>query len=201
MYGRCAGSWIYIGPRDPPGHVRDVRGLGASRRETSGVAHAHRGARRPGRRAAAAGPERGRRALIEVDPAPCAAPLDIGLRPPTSSQRCPRRRERPGKERPSDPLVGNAAEIEPAWPKAGERFDVGRTRRRPTTRWWATRRSRSRRDAAPPREHQPEGVPGSDRSMAAQVRAMLAFHGRRVVFEYGNNRAPAKEAGVDDAFD
>jgi len=54
------------------------------------------------------------------------------------------------------------------------------------------------------RQHQPdEYVRRSMASMAAHVRAMLAFkRNGAVVFDYGNNlRAPAKEAGVQDAFD
>src|SRR4029079_16213853 len=102
-------------------------------------------------------------------------------------------------------LVGNAAEIEPAWARSGERFDV-------------VTDQTSAHDAlvgyvpaeipfdTPPllREHHPdEYVRRSMASMADHVGAMLAFQeAGAVVFDYGNNlRAQAKEAGVERAFD
>ena len=102
-------------------------------------------------------------------------------------------------------LVGNAAEIEPAWAKRGEHFD-------------AVTDQTSAHDALggylPPemtvadalvlRRTQPEVYERRAlEGMAAHVRAMLAFQERgAIVFDYGNNiRAQARQAGVANAFD
>ena len=102
-------------------------------------------------------------------------------------------------------LVGNAAEIEPAWARSGERFD-------------AVTDQTSAHDAlggyVPPeitladalvlRTTQPDVYQRrAMEGMAAHVRAMLAFGERgAVVFDYGNNiRAQAQQAGVANAFD
>ena len=103
-------------------------------------------------------------------------------------------------------LVGNAAEIEPAWAAAGERFDLVTDQTSahdalggyvPDEMTLAGRRSSC--GPALPDEYQRR----SRRAMAAHVRAMLAFQrAGAVVFDYGNNlRAQAQEAGVADAFD
>ena len=102
-------------------------------------------------------------------------------------------------------LVGNAAEIEPAWAKAGERFDVvtDQTSAHDALVGYVPAEI-SLDDANLLREHQPdEYVRRSTASMAAHVRAMLAFkRNGAVVFDYGNNlRAQAKDVGVADAFD
>jgi urocanate hydratase len=102
-------------------------------------------------------------------------------------------------------LVGNAAEIEPAWAKAGERFDVVTDQ---TSAHDALGGYVPAEIALPdalelrarlPDEYQRRAM----RSMADHVRAMLAFRqAGAVVFDYGNNlRAQAREAGVEDAFD
>ena len=98
-------------------------------------------------------------------------------------------------------LVGNAAEIEPAWAKAGERFDVvtDQTSAHDALVGYVPAEI-SLDDAALLREHQPEEyVRRSTASMADHVRAMLAFqHAGAVVFDYGNNlRAQAKEVRAD----
>ncbi|HEY8238749.1 MAG TPA: urocanate hydratase, partial [Candidatus Limnocylindrales bacterium] len=102
-------------------------------------------------------------------------------------------------------LVGNAAEIEPAWAKAGERFDVvtDQTSAHDSLVGYVPAEI-DLADAALLREHQPdEYVRRATASMADHVRAMLAFQrAGSIVFDYGNNlRAQAKDAGVPDAFD
>jgi urocanate hydratase len=102
-------------------------------------------------------------------------------------------------------LVGNAAEIEPAWARAGERFDVvtDQTSAHDALVGYVPAEI-SLDDAALLREHQPEEyVRRSTASMADHVRAMLAFQrAGAIVFDYGNNlRAQARDAGVADAFD
>ena len=102
-------------------------------------------------------------------------------------------------------LLGNAAEIEPAWAKAGERFDVvtDQTSAHDPLEGYVPAEI-SLGDALILRRTQPdEYVRRSMRSMGDHVRAMLDFQrAGAVVFDYGNNlRAMAKEAGVEDAFD
>jgi len=102
-------------------------------------------------------------------------------------------------------LVGNAAEIEPAWARAGERFDVvtDQTSAHDALAGYVPAEI-SLADAVALRGAQPgEYVKRSMRAMADHVRAMLAFQqAGAVVFDYGNNlRAQAQEAGVANAFD
>ncbi|TAL06994.1 MAG: urocanate hydratase [Chloroflexota bacterium] len=102
-------------------------------------------------------------------------------------------------------LVGNAAEIEPAWAKAGERFDVvtDQTSAHDALGGYVPAEI-SLDDAATLRATQPdEYVRRSVRAMADHVRAMLAFQDAgAVVFDYGNNlRAQAVDGGVENAFD
>jgi urocanate hydratase len=101
-------------------------------------------------------------------------------------------------------LVGNAAEIEPDWARAGERFDVvtDQTSAHDALAGYVPAEM-SFSDAIVLRRTQPEVyVRRSMASMADHVRAMLAFGAAgAVVFDYGNNlRAQAFEAGVVDAF-
>jgi urocanate hydratase len=101
-------------------------------------------------------------------------------------------------------LIGNAAEVEPAWAKAGERFDVvtDQTSAHDALGGYVPAEI-SLADALVLRVSQPDVyIERSMRSMAAHVRAMLEFQRTgAVVFDYGNNlRAQAKEAGVEDAF-
>jgi urocanate hydratase len=102
-------------------------------------------------------------------------------------------------------LVGNAAEIEPAWAKAGEPFDVvtDQTSAHDSLVGYVPAEI-GLADADELRRALPEEyVRRSMRSMADHVRAMLAFRATgATVFDYGNNlRAQAFEAGVADAFD
>ncbi|MEO8463255.1 MAG: urocanate hydratase [Chloroflexota bacterium] len=102
-------------------------------------------------------------------------------------------------------LVGNAAEIEPAWAKAGERFDVvtDQTSAHDALGGYVPAEI-SLADADVLRDAQPDiYVQRSMRSMGDHVRAMLAFQDAgAVVFDYGNNlRAQAQDAGVENAFD
>jgi urocanate hydratase len=102
-------------------------------------------------------------------------------------------------------LVGNAAEIEPAWAAAGERFDVvtDQTSAHDALAGYVPAEI-SLGDALELRAADPDLYQRrSMASMADHVRAMLAFkRAGAVVFDYGNNlRAQAKEAGVVDAFD
>jgi urocanate hydratase len=102
-------------------------------------------------------------------------------------------------------LVGNAAEIEPMWAKAGERFDVvtDQTSAHDALDGYVPAEI-SLHDAHMLKVTQPDVyVRRSMRSMAQHVRAMLAFQeAGAVVFDYGNNlRAQAQEAGVENAFD
>jgi urocanate hydratase len=102
-------------------------------------------------------------------------------------------------------LVGNAAEIEPAWAAAGERFDLVTDQTSahdeldgyvPTVEPDEDPDDLRRRDPA-------LYVKRSYETMAAHVRALLELKRRgAVVFDYGNNlRGQAKRAGVEDAFD
>jgi urocanate hydratase len=102
-------------------------------------------------------------------------------------------------------LVGNAAEIEPAWAAAGERFDVvtDQTSAHDALGGYVPGEI-SLEDAATLRASQPDLYQERSRqSMAAHVRAILAFQqAGAIAFDYGNNlRAQAQEAGVADAFD
>jgi urocanate hydratase len=102
-------------------------------------------------------------------------------------------------------LVGNAAEIEPAWARAGEPFDVvtDQTSAHDALVGYVPSEI-SLGDARILRETQPdEYTRRSMRSMADHVRAMLVLQQRgAIAFDYGNNiRAQAQKAGVADAFE
>ena len=133
MYGQMtAGSWIYIGTQ---GILQGTYETFAElARQHFGGTPARPGrpdgrARRDGRRPAAGGDdERGRLPRDRGRPGAGEAPPRHRLRRPADRDagRGARagargRRRRQGL---SIALVGNAAEIEPAWAKAGERFDV-----------------------------------------------------------------------------
>ena len=101
-------------------------------------------------------------------------------------------------------LVGNAAEIDPAWAAAGERFDVvtDQTSAHDALAGYVPAEI-GLDDAIALRAGQPdEYVRRSMHSMADHVRAILAFRAAgAIAFDYGNNlRAQALEAGVADAF-
>jgi urocanate hydratase len=102
-------------------------------------------------------------------------------------------------------LVGNAAEVEPAWAAAGERFDLvtDQTSAHDALGGYVPAEI-SLADALELRARLPEEYQRRSRdAMAAHVRAMLSFQrAGAVVFDYGNNlRAQAAEGGVTDAYD
>ena len=102
-------------------------------------------------------------------------------------------------------LVGNAAEIEPAWAAVGERFDLvtDQTSAHDALAGYVPTEM-TLADALTLRATQPDDyVRRSMAAMAGHVRAMLAFQAAgAVVFDYGNNlRAQAQAAGVAAAFD
>jgi urocanate hydratase len=146
---------------------------------------------------------------IEVDEARARRRLDIGYLDrltdlPDEALAWARAAAAAG-EATSIALVGNAAEIEPAWAKAGEPFDVvtDQTSAHDSLVGYIPAEI-SLADADELRAALPdEYVRRSMRSMADHVRAMLAFRAAgAIVFDYGNNlRAQAFEAGVADAFD
>jgi urocanate hydratase len=110
-----------------------------------------------------------------------------------------------GRQALSVALVGNAAEIEPAWAERGERFDIvtDQTSAHDALAGYVPAEI-TLADAIVLRATQPAEYERRARAaMADHVRAMLAFQrGGAVVFDYGNNlRAQAFEAGVPDAFD
>jgi urocanate hydratase len=214
MYGQMtAGSWIYIG----------TQGILQGTYETfAELARQHFGGSLRGRVVLTAGlggmggaqplavtMNEGVCLAIEVDPARAARRRDIGYvdrltDDPAEALAIARAAAADGAAI-SIALVGNAAEIEPAWAKAGERFDVvtDQTSAHDSLVGYVPAEI-SLDDAALLREHQPgEYVRRSTASMADHVRAMLAFQrAGSIVFDYGNNlRAQAQEAGVPDAFD
>ncbi|HYK94662.1 MAG TPA: urocanate hydratase [Candidatus Dormibacteraeota bacterium] len=214
MYGQMtAGSWIYIG----------TQGILQGTYETfAELARQHFGGTLRGRIVLTAGlggmggaqplsvtMNEGVCLAIEVDEARAARRHDIGYvdrvtNDPGQALAMARTAADKGQA-VSIALVGNAAEIEPAWAKAGERFDVvtDQTAAHDSLVGYVPAEI-SLDDAALLREHQPdEYVRRATASMAVHVRAMLAFHrAGAIVFDYGNNlRAQAKDAGVEDAFD
>jgi urocanate hydratase len=214
MYGQMtAGSWIYIG----------TQGILQGTYETfAELARQHFGGSLRGRVTLTAGlggmggaqplavtMNDGVCIAIEVDDARARRRLDIGyvdaLTDDPAEALATARRWAADGEAKSIALVGNAAEIEPAWAKAGEPFDVvtDQTSAHDALAGYVPDEI-SLPDAATLREHQPdEYVRRSMRAMAAHVHAMLDFQrAGAVVFDYGNNlRAQAREAGVEDAFD
>ncbi|TME13537.1 MAG: urocanate hydratase [Chloroflexi bacterium] len=214
MYGQMtAGSWIYIG----------TQGILQGTYETfAELARQHFGGTLRGRVVLTAGlggmggaqplavtMNDGVCLAIEVDPDRAARRHDIGYvdrvaDDPATALSIARDAASKGQAI-SIALVGNAAEIEPAWAKAGERFDVvtDQTSAHDSLVGYVPAEI-SLDDAALLREHQPdEYVRRSTASMADHVRAMLAFQrAGAVVFDYGNNlRAQARDAGVEKAFD
>ena len=214
MYGQMtAGSWIYIGTQGS---------LQGTYETFAELARQHFGGTLRGRVTLTAGlggmggaqplavtMNEGVAIVIEVDPARARRRLAIGYvdrltESPDEALAWAREAAAAGKA-VSIALVGNAAEIEPAWAKAGERFDVvtDQTSAHDSLVGYIPAEI-SLDDAAILREHQPEEYTRrSSAAMNAHVRAMLAFQrAGAIVFDYGNNlRAQAKEAGVDDAFD
>jgi urocanate hydratase len=214
MYGQMtAGSWIYIG----------TQGILQGTYETfAELARQHFGGSLAGRVVLTAGlggmggaqplavtMNEGVCLAIEVDEARARRRLDIGYvdrltGDPAEALAWARDAAAAGRAE-SIALIGNAAEIEPAWAEAGERFDAvtDQTSAHDALAGYIPAEI-SLADAASLRRSQPdEYVRRSMRAMADHVRAMLAFQAAgAVVFDYGNNlRAQAKEAGVENAFD
>jgi urocanate hydratase len=214
MYGQMtAGSWIYIG----------TQGILQGTYETfAELARQHFGGSLKGRVVLTAGlggmggaqplsvtMNEGVCIAIEVDPVRAARRLAIGYvdrltDDPDEALEVARAAAAAG-EAMSIALVGNAAEIEPAWAKAGEHFDVvtDQTSAHDALAGYVPVEI-ALDDARRLRELQPdEYVRRSMQSMADHVRAMLGFQeAGSVVFDYGNNlRAQAQEAGVENAFD
>src|SRR5258708_7486666 len=214
MYGQMtAGSWIYIG----------TQGILQGTFETfAELARQHFDGTLRGRVTLTAGlggmggaqplavtMNEGVCLAIEVDAARAARRHEIGCvdrltHGPAEALR--QAREAAADGRPmSIALVGNAAEIEPMWAAAGERFDVvtDQTSAHDALAGYVPAEI-ALDDARSLRETQPiEYARRSMASMADHVRAILAFKAAgAVAFDYGNNlRAQAKEAGVADAFD
>jgi urocanate hydratase len=214
MYGQMtAGSWIYIG----------TQGILQGTYETfAELARQHFGGTLRGRVTLTAGlggmggaqplavtMNEGVVIAIEVDAARARRRLDIGYvdrltESPDEALAWARAAAVDGRAE-SIALVGNAAEIEPAWATAGERFDVvtDQTSAHDALAGYVPSEI-GLADAEELRVRLPEEyVRRSMRSMGAHVRAMLRFKAAgAVVFDYGNNlRAQAFEAGVTDAFD
>jgi urocanate hydratase len=214
MYGQMtAGSWIYIG----------TQGILQGTYETfAELARQHFGGtlRRRVTLTAGLGGMGGAQPLavtmnegvclaIEVDEHRARRRLDIGYvdaltADPAEALATARTWAATGEAR-SIALVGNAAEIEPAWAKAGEHFDVvtDQTSAHDALAGYVPAEI-SLEDALTLRLVQPEEyVRRSVRSMGDHVRAMLEFQRTgAVVFDYGNNlRAMASDAGVENAFD
>ncbi len=214
MYGQMtAGSWIYIG----------TQGILQGTYETfAEAARQHFGGTLRGTITLTAGlggmggaqplavtMNDGVAIVIEVDEARARRRLDIGyvdrLTTDPTEALVIARDAAAARQALSIALVGNAAEIEPAWAAAGERFDLvtDQTSAHDALAGYVpdemTLADALELRIALPDEYQHR----SRRAMAAHVRAMLDFQrAGAVVFDYGNNlRAQAKEAGVADAFD
>ena len=213
MYGQMtAGSWIYIG----------TQGILQGTYETfAELARQHFGGSLRGRVVLTAGlggmggaqplsvtMNGGVCLAIEVDEHRARRRLDIGYvdaltDDPAEALATARGWAAAGEAR-SIALVGNAAEIEPAWAKAGQHFDVvtDQTSAHDALGGYVPVEI-ALADALTLRAAQPaEYVKRSMGAMADHVRAMLAFQrAGAIVFDYGNNlRAQAQEAGVADAF-
>ena len=213
MYGQMtAGSWIYIGTQGILQGTYETFARArppALRRFAPRPGHADRRARRDGRRATAGGHDERRRGALHRGRrgAGAAAARDRLRRPadrrPDEALSVARAAAAEGAPL-SIALVGNAAEVEPAWATAGERFDVvtDQTSAHDALGGYVPAEI-SLDDATVLRATQPDVyIERSMRSMAAHVRAMLDFQrAGAVVFDYGNNlRAQAQAAGVEDAF-
>src|SRR6476619_5973545 len=214
MYGQMtAGSWIYIG----------TQGILQGTFETfAEAARQHFGGSLRGRVTLTAGlggmggaqplavtMNDGVCLAIEVDEVRARRRLDIGYvdrltHVPDEALAWARGAAAAGRAE-SIALVGNAAEIESAWARAGERFDVvtDQTSAHDALAGYVPSEislddARELRGALPD-----EYVRRSMRAMADHVRAILAFPSAgAVAFDYGNNlRAQSLEAGVANAYD
>jgi urocanate hydratase len=214
MYGQMtAGSWIYIGTQGILQGTYETfaelarRHFGGSLRGTVTLTAGLGGM--GGAQPLAVTMNEGVCLAIEVDEHRARRRLEIGyvdaLSDDPSGALAQARAWAAAGEARSIALVGNAAEIEPAWARAGERFDVvtDQTSAHDALGGYVPAEL-SLEDAASLRAAQPDVYEARSRqSMANHVRAMLAFQDAgAVVFDYGNNlRAQAQEAGVENAFD
>ena len=215
MYGQMtAGSWIYIG----------TQGILQGTYETfAEAARQHFGGTLRGTVTLTAGlggmggaqplavtMNEGVCLAIEVDEARARRRLEIGYvdrltHDPAEALAWAREAAAAG-EAISIALVGNAAEIEPAWAAAGERFDLvtDQTSAHDALAGYVPAEIDAGRCGDAARHASPTSTSAARATaMAAHVRAMLAFQrAGAIVFDYGNNlRAQASEAGVADAFD
>jgi urocanate hydratase len=214
MYGQMtAGSWIYIGTQGILQGTYETfaelarRHFGGSLRGTVTLTAGLGGM--GGAQPLAVTMNDGVCLAIEVDETRARRRLEIGyidaITDDPSEALAQTRAWAAAGEAKSIALVGNAAEIEPAWARAGERFDVvtDQTSAHDALGGYVPAEI-SLDDAAVLRDAQPDVYDArSKASMASHVRAMLAFQDAgAVVFDYGNNlRAQAQEAGVENAFD
>ena len=213
MYGQMtAGSWIYIGTQGILQGTYETfaeaarRHFGGTLRGTITLTAGLGGM--GGAQPLAVTMNEGVCVAIEVDPARAQRRLDIGyvdrLTHDPAEGLAWARRAATEREAVSIALVGNAAEIEPAWAAAGERFDLvtDQTSAHDALNGYVPDEI-TLGDAVILRRTQPAEYERRARaSMAAHVRAMLDFQrAGAIVFDYGNNlRAQAKDAGVEDAF-
>ncbi len=214
MYGQMtAGSWIYIGTQGILQGTYETfaeaarQHFGGSLRGTVTLTAGLGGM--GGAQPLAVTMNEGVCLAIEVDEARARRRVEIGYvdrltHDPVEALRWARAAAADG-EAVSIALVGNAAEIEPAWAAAGERFDIvtDQTSAHDALGGYVPAEI-GLADALTLRASQPDEYQRRSRAaMAAHVRAMLAFQrAGAVVFDYGNNlRAQAQEAGVADAFD
>src|SRR6187397_1474236 len=214
MYGQMtAGSWIYIGTQGILQGTYETfaeaarQHFGGSLRGTVTLTAGLGGM--GGAQPLAVTMNEGVCIAIEVDEARARRRLEIGyvdrLTHEPAEGLAWAREAAAASDAVSIALVGNAAEIEPAWAAAGERFDLvtDQTSAHDALNGYVPAEI-SLGDAALLRETQPEEYERRSRAaMADHVRAMLAFQrAGSIVFDYGNNlRAQAKAAGVADAFD
>jgi urocanate hydratase len=214
MYGQMtAGSWIYIGTQGILQGTYETfaeaarQHFGGSLRGTVTLTAGLGGM--GGAQPLAVTMNEGVCVAIEVDEARARRRLEIGYvdrltEDPAEALAWAREAAARG-EAVSIALVGNAAEIEPAWAAAAERFDLvtDQTSAHDALAGYVPAEI-GLADAEALRASQPEVYERRSRaSMADHVRAMLAFQrAGAIVFDYGNNlRAQAKDAGVADAFD
>jgi urocanate hydratase len=213
MYGQMtAGSWIYIGTQGILQGTYETfaelarQHFGGSLRGTVTLTAGLGGM--GGAQPLAVTMNDGVAICIEVDEARARRRLDIGYvdrltDSPDEALAWARAAATDGQPC-SIALVGNAAEVEPAWVAAGERFDVvtDQTSAHDALGGYIPAEI-GLADALELRAAQPElYIERAMVSMAAHVRAMLEFQrSGSIVFDYGNNlRAMAHDAGVEDAF-
>jgi urocanate hydratase len=214
MYGQMtAGSWIYIGTQGILQGTYETfaecarRNFGGTLRGTVTLTAGLGGM--GGAQPLAVTMNEGVCIAIEVDEHRATRRHEIGYvdrltHDPDEALRLAR--EAAAEGRPlSIALVGNAAEIEPTWAKAGERFDIvtDQTSAHDALGGYIPSEI-SLEDAAMLRETQPDVYQDrARRSMAAHCQAILDFQAAgAIAFDYGNNlRAQAQEAGVANAFD